>query len=107
MREGSQPPYYTSMPEYLLPVGHEEFVLNKEKPVPKETSEKQVKTIFSATNGWLTVDVPKEENNKQTDYYRPAHHIAERHGRANAPELMKTYTTADKSKFEKMKPAWM
>jgi len=107
LREGSLPPYYTSMPDYLLPVGHEEFVLHKDKSTVTTNNVGQVKTIFSATNGWLTVDVPKDENKKKNEYYRPSHPIHERHGRANAPELMKTYTTADKNKYEKMKPNWM
>jgi hypothetical protein len=55
----------------------------------------------------LTVDVPKDEGKKACSVYRPAHHVTDRRGRAMAPELMKTYTTADKKTFEKMKPAWM
>jgi hypothetical protein len=62
LREGSQPPYFTSMPDYLLPVGHEEFVLNKDKSTANTNNGEQVKTIFSSKNGWLTVDVPKDEN---------------------------------------------
>ena len=29
MRQGSEPPYFTSMPDYLLPVHHKEFVLKE------------------------------------------------------------------------------